>query len=107
MAKIYTKIGFAVTEETAPGVWVDHIVEREYYGLWLRDSKRAQVTDQVNDNIVAVNQLSIVLDPYANENYHAIKYAVYMGTKWKVTSAEVRYPRLILYFGGVFNAADS
>ena len=32
MAKWFGKIGYAETVETAPGVWVEHIVEREYYG---------------------------------------------------------------------------
>jgi hypothetical protein len=27
----------------------------------------------------------------------------YMGTKWKVSNVEVKYPRLILSLGGVYN----
>lgn len=33
MAKFYGVIGYAVTEETKPGVWTEKIVERMYYGV--------------------------------------------------------------------------
>ena len=32
MAKFYGVIGYAVTEETKPGVWAEKIIERMYYG---------------------------------------------------------------------------
>lgn len=31
MAKFYGVIGYAVTEETKPGVWAEKIIERMYY----------------------------------------------------------------------------
>lgn len=30
-----------------------------------------------------------------------------MGAKWKVTSVEVQYPRLILSIGGVYNGEQA
>ena len=33
-----------------------------------------------------------------------MKYIEFMGTKWKITSVEKLYPRLILIVGGVYNA---
>ena len=30
-------------------------------------------------------------------------HIVFMGAKWKITSVEVQYPRLILTVGGVYN----
>lgn len=104
MAKWFGKIGYGETVETKPGVWTETITEREYYGDLIRNSRRLQTSsDKVNDDINISNQLSIVSDPYANENFHAMRYAEFMGTRWKVTDVEVQYPRLILTLGGVYN----
>ena len=104
MAKWAGKIGFAISEETQPGVWVERIVVRTYYGDLMRNTRRLQSSGNLNDNVIISNQLSIVADPYANENFHAMRYAEFMGTKWKITSVEVQYPRLILEMGDIYNA---
>lgn len=104
MAKWFGKIGYGETVETKPGVWTEQITERQYYGDLIRNSRRLQtVADKVNDDVNISNQLSIVSDPYANENFHAMRYAEFMGSKWKITDVEVQYPRLILTLGGVYN----
>lgn len=103
MAKWFGKIGYAETVETVPGVWKEQITEREYYGDLIRNSRRLQSANQVNDNIEISNEISIVADPYANENFHSMRYVEFMGTKWKITSVDVQYPRLTLSLGGVYN----
>ena len=103
MAKFYGKIGYANTVETKPGVYEEQIVERYYYGDLIRNTRRLQSADQVNDNINISNEISIVADPYATNNFHTMRYAVFMGTKWKISNVEVSYPRLILTLGGVYN----
>lgn len=103
MAKFYGLIGYAETVEVSPGVWEEQITERPYYGDLMRNSRRLQTVNQLNDNLNISNELSIVSDPFAERNFHAIRYATYMGTKWKVTNVEVSYPRLTLTLGGVYN----
>lgn len=103
MAKWFGKIGFGVTEETVPGVWSETITKREYYGDVIRNARRLQTTDKVNDDIVVTNEISIVSDPYANENFHAIRWVEFMGNKWKVTNVDVAFPRLNLTLGSVYN----
>lgn len=103
MAKFYGKIGYIDTVESEPGYWEEKAIEREYYGDITRNTSRYQHEGQVNDNIVINNILSIVADPYANENFQHIRYVIWLGTKWKVTNVEVQYPRLILTLGGVYN----
>lgn len=103
MAKFYGKIGYAITKETTPGVWVEEIVERSYYGDVIRNIRRLQGSENLNDNINVSNEISIVADAFANQNFHSMRYVEYMGTKWKVSSIEVKYPRLILSIGGVYN----
>ena len=48
--------------------------------------------------------ISIVADPYAMNHSSTMVYAEVMGTKWKITSVEVQYPRLILTLGDGYNA---
>lgn len=103
MAKYCGMIGFAETVETSPGVWTPQITERKYYGDLNRNSRRLQSANQVNDNIVISNELSIVADKHAIDNFHAIRYAMFKGVKWKVETAELQYPRLILTLGGEYN----
>lgn len=103
MAKFYGKIGFADTVETSPGVWTEKIVERNYFGDIIRNTRRLQSSDQLNDDINISNEISIVADPYANQNFHSMRYVEFMGAKWKITNVEVRHPRLILTVGGVYN----
>ena len=104
MAKFHGMIGFAETKEVSPGVWKDEIIEREYTGDILRNTGSWAVSSNgTNDNININNQISILIDPYAMENTHIMKYVEFMGHKWKITSFEPRYPRLILTVGGVYN----
>ena len=49
------------------------------------------------------DEISIVADPFANENYFAIRFVEYMGAKWKVQSISVQFPRLNLSLGGLYN----
>ena len=101
--KFYGKIGFGETVEKSDGIWVDTIIEKDYYGDILKNVKRAEDSAKVNDDISLSNQLSIVSDPYLTNHFHAIKYVTMFGTNWKVTSVEVQFPRLLLTLGGVYN----
>lgn len=102
MAKWFGVIGFAETVETVPGVWEEQITERQYYGDLIRNTRRLQTADQLNDNINIANELSIVADPFARDHFHSMRYAELMGAKWKITNVEVQYPRLLLTVGGLY-----
>ena len=105
--KYFGNIGYGVTEETRPGVSLPTITEREYYGDIVRNTRRLENGGKVVDDLNINMTLSIVADPFAYQNFHQIKYADYMGSKWKVSSVEVQYPRLILTLGGVYNGEDA
>lgn len=107
MAKWYGKVGFTETAETSPGVWEEEIVERSYYGDLIRNHKRWESGENLNDNITVQNEISIVSDPYAVQNFHCIRYVEFMGTKWRVTAVDVQYPRLSLSLGGVYNGPQT
>ena len=103
MAKFYGVIGYAITEETEPGIYEERIIEKEHFGDVVRNTRRLSNAAKVNDDITISNQISIVADPFAYNNFHSMRYVSFMGSKWKVTEVEVQYPRLILTLGGVYN----
>ena len=102
MAKFFGMIGFANTEETSPGVW-GGVVERPYYGDVLSRGMNVMSTEQVNKDISITNRISIIADPYAYENFSAMRYIKFMNTSWSINSVDVQYPRLILNIGGIHN----
>lgn len=103
MAKYYGNIGYIKTVEVEPGIWKEQAIEHPSYGDVDRNISKYQPSGGVNDDININNVISIVADPFASENFQHIRYAEFMGAKWKVTSVEVKYPRLILNLGGVYN----
>ncbi len=100
-------IGYAITEETSKGVWKTNIVEKAVFGDIIKNSKRYENSNNVNSDINISNQFSVMVDPYAMENIHLMKYLEYLGAKWKITSVEVQYPRILLTVGGVYNGEQA
>lgn len=96
-------IGYIRVEETSIDVWQETTTERLYSANVLKSSTKWFGSEHLNDNITISNRLSILADPFAYENYQAIRYCTWNGAKWKVNSVEVAYPRLILELGGVYN----
>ena len=103
MGKWFGNIGFNTTVETEPGVWEQQVTPRPYYGDVISNRWKRQNSGEVNNDINIYNQISIVADPYANENCSKMAYVEFMGSKWQVTDVEVQFPRLILSIGGVYN----
>jgi len=105
--RYFGKVGYAIPEETGLDIIEDTIVERSYYGDVLKNNRRWEKGEGVNDNLNVSNKISIIADPYAYEHSYAIKYAEWMGAKWKVTDLEIDRPRLILTLGGVWNGPSA
>lgn len=108
MAKVYAAIGYANLVETSPGVWEEKIEERKYPGELNRNTRRLESSGNLNDNVNVANELSIIADPFAVNNFHSMRYAELMGAKWKVTSVDAsRHPRLVLSLGGLYNGQQT
>ena len=107
MAKYFGKVGYAEQVETTPGVWEESITERQYFGDVVRNIRKLEPSGEVNDNINVSMEISIVADPYAIQNFHAMAYIEYMGSLWKLSNVEVNYPRLILQIGGLYNGQQA
>lgn len=103
MDKYYGKVGYASQIETSPDVWEDAITERNYYGDISKNSSSQRTGESINDDLAVNVVISIVSDPYAYSNFHKIRYIEWMKSKWKVASAQVKSPRIILTLGGLYH----
>ena len=104
--KFAGKVGFGITIETAPSVWEEQITEGFYYGDVTRVSRRWEASqEKLNDDLNVNNEISILADAFAVQNFQSIRYVEWMGVKWKVPSVTLDpdRPRLNLSVGGVYN----
>jgi hypothetical protein len=109
MARFYGEIGYgsSIENPVSSGVWVDEIIEFSYYGDVIRNTRKLQDGEGLNDDIVVNNSISIFADQYAVEHFFKIKYIRWAGVLWTVTDVEVRSPRLILKLGSVYNGPEA
>lgn len=101
--KFYGVVGFGQSTEVKMGVFDDVITERKYYGDVVRNSRGLVSNAELNDDISVSNSISILADPFALENFFAMRFVEWSGALYKVIDVEVQRPRLILRLGGVYN----
>lgn len=57
MSKWFGKLGFVETKETEPSAYSEIVTERDCYGDLVRNTRRLQSGDKVNDDISLANTL--------------------------------------------------
>lgn len=108
MTRFYGQVGYVdANVENAPGVIVTTMLEISYYGTVVRNTRKLENGESVNDDISVNNSISIVADAYAIEHFHAIRYVRWAGSTWRVVTVDVERPRLILRLGGIYNGPTS
>jgi len=105
MARFFGEVGYGSPVETpsGSGVWIDSITEVSYYGDVIRNTRKMESGEGLNDDITVGNSISIVADEYAIKHFFEMKYVRWEGVLWTITNVEVRAPRLILSLGSVYN----
>lgn len=104
MAKFYGNVGYVQDEvETAPGVWTTAVEEKPYYGDVVRNSRKIDNNDVINNNLSVGNSINISADEFAYDHIFSIAYVVWRGVRWIVADVTVERPRLILRLGGIYN----
>lgn len=107
MAKFYGNVGYAVSIETAPGIWEERIVEKPYFGDVVQNSRRLKEGENLNHDIFLTNALSILADAYMHNHFFAIRYVMWAGAPWIVDNVEVKSPRLTLRLGSLYNGPQA
>jgi hypothetical protein len=105
MARFHGEIGYgnAVEEPPGSGVWEDGVIEFPYFGDVIRNTRKLDSGEGLNDDLSVNNSISIVADQYAIEHFFDIRYVRWEGVLWTVSTVEVRSPRLVLSLGRVYN----
>jgi hypothetical protein len=105
MARFFGEVGYGESVETpsGSGVWIDNITELPYYGDVVRNTRKLESGDSLNNDLTVSNSISIVADEYAIKHFFKVKYVRWEGVLWTVQNVEVREPRLILSLGSVYN----
>lgn len=107
MNKFWGTLGFVREVESSPDVFTEESIERGYSCEVLKRDKRWQASGNViEDNLTVENRISILADPFALDAMDQIRYLVRGNSKWKVTSVEEAYPRLILTLGGIYHGTS-
>jgi hypothetical protein len=103
MAKFHGVIGYTETAETAPGVHSEVVIEKVCRGDVLYDARHWEKGEGLNDNLKVSNRISVIGTAFAFTNIPNMRYVKWMNTCWKISTVEVKRPRLILTLGDVYN----
>lgn len=103
MAKWAGVIGFSQTVNTSFDVWTEKIVEKKYYGDLTKNSRRWESSQGINDNFSISNGVSVIADDFMLTNLKYMRYVTFQGSRWKIASLEVSYPRVNLTLGDLYN----
>lgn len=103
MSKFYNNIGFVISKETSPGVWVEKPVIKKYRGDVIRNYIRYDSQSKINSDINMNVNISIIADSYIRENLGRIRFVEFEGSFWNIESIEPQWPRLVLTIGGIYN----
>lgn len=103
MTKWAGKIGFSETVKTALDVYSEVITEKQYYGEVTKNTRRWDSSDNVNDNFVVSNGISVIADDYLFTHLKYMRYVIWQGIRWKIKDISVEYPRLNMSIGDIYN----
>ena len=99
-------IGYALDGETRPGVWTEGITDKKYFGEIVRDNRRIVDQGEINGSININNNISIVSNKFMLDNLEFMRYLTLSSastSKWKITSVDIKPPRIIITLGGLYN----
>lgn len=103
MPKCSGVIGYTLAVETQPGVWTEDVTEKKYYGDIVRDNRKIVDQGVINNGITISNNISIVSNKFMLENMAFMTYITFMGSKWRISSVDIKPPRIIITIGGLYN----
>jgi len=105
MARFSGVVGYESEPKLVDGIATTSYDERQMRGDVLNYTQQMEPSQTAYDDVTLSNRISIVGDKYAFLHCSQIRYVVFEGQKWKVTSMTVARPRIILSVGGIWNGA--
>ena len=105
--KWYGEIAFSGQVETEPDSFEERLIKKKFMGDMLRSHNINDSNTNINIDVSLSNQLSVLLDPFLQNNFHKIVYVEFMGTKWTVSSVDIQDRRLLITFGKLYVEEES
>lgn len=96
-------IGYALAEETQPGVWTEDVIEKKYYGDIVRDNRKVIDQGVINGSFNINNNISVISNKFMLDNMAFMRYISFANSKWKINSVDIKPPRIIITLGGLYN----
>lgn len=106
MARWSGVVGYALEEETSPGIWSEKIIEKKYYGDIIKDNRSLVNNNQINESVKLNNSIRITSSKFMLDNVSKMRYITFMNSKWNISSVDIQYPHITIYMGGVYNGPD-
>lgn len=100
--KWYGNIAFSNQVETEPDVFEERLIKKKFMGDFISVRKSNDMSSSINVDLSVSNQLSVLMDPFLQNNFHNIVYVEFNGGKWTVSSVELKERRLLLSFGKLY-----
>jgi hypothetical protein len=97
------KLGVSVPQEVRPGIWEDVITELPKLAEIDQRTEAFNVGESIIPEYRTTTSVSVLSGGAIQVNYSDLRYVLYAGVRWSVSSAAVDYPRMKLYLGEVYN----
>lgn len=94
-----------VEDPEQPGVFKDKIEEIKVIGSLIREAQypsRGELGGTIR-NVSLQNRMDVIMDSRLKDKIFNIRYASFLGSKFYVTTIEVKRPHIHLTLGGVYN----
>lgn len=98
MARFFGRVGYVNTVRSG-GVSETVSVERDFYGDVLRPTYFFRNGEQVLGEQSQQGRISVLADAELLEKAHDIRYVIWAGVAWTVTTVVIERPRLVLTLG--------
>lgn len=97
------KIGYGQSVEVRPGIWEDVIREEPKYAEVRQTTETFTVEGEIIPRYKTTTSVSVVSDGPLRLDYSDLRYVVYGGVRWSISSAVGEPPRLTLFIGEVYD----
>lgn len=105
--RFYGPVGYGVSREepAGGGVWKKTIREVKLRGEVVRNTRRLDDSDKVNNNVSVGTTISVVAHESLHGDLFAALYILWKGIYWVIEDVQVLpdQPRLLMRLGGVYD----
>jgi hypothetical protein len=96
-------LGLAESQQVRPGIWDDVITEVPKLAEVTQRTETFEVEGNIIPEYKTTTTVSVLSQGPVKPDYSNLRYVLYAGERWIVSSAVHAPPRLTIYIGEVYN----